>query len=169
MAYSMIGADGKTYGPVESHILVEWARSGRIIPDTGIIDHASGRNFLARDLPELHAIFNPPPVSPNHVPMLHHIPPVPTYLPGHKFGPDGRPLKSKMTAGLLGIFLGSFGIHRFYLGYTGIGMLMLMMSTILAIFTCGGSLLIVGIWGIIDAILCFTGGLTDAEGRPLAD
>ena len=36
-------------------------------------------------------------------------------------GPDGRPLKSKMTAGLPGIFLGSIGVHRFYLGYAGIG------------------------------------------------
>ena len=27
--------------------------------------------------------------------------------------------KSKMTAGLLGIFLGGLGIHNFYLGYTG--------------------------------------------------
>ena len=169
MAYSMIGADGKSYGPVESNVLVDWARSGRIIPSTGIIDHSNGRNFLARDLPELHAIFNPPPISSQHNPMMHQVSHVPVYLPGHKFGPDGRPLKSKMTAGLLGIFLGSFGIHRFYLGYTGIGVLMLMMSTFLAVVTCGGSLLIVGIWGIVDAILCFTGALTDAEGRPLTD
>ena len=27
--------------------------------------------------------------------------------------------KSKLTAGLLGIFLGGFGVHNFYLGYTG--------------------------------------------------
>src|SRR5438105_1560729 len=29
--------------------------------------------------------------------------------------------KSKLAAGLLGIFLGGLGIHRFYLGYTNIG------------------------------------------------
>ena len=29
--------------------------------------------------------------------------------------------KSKLAAGLLGIFLGSFGVHRFYLGFIGIG------------------------------------------------
>ena len=32
---------------------------------------------------------------------------------------NGEP-KSKIVAGLLGVFLGAFGIHRFYLGYTTI-------------------------------------------------
>ena len=34
------------------------------------------------------------------------------------YPPVGTPLKSKMAAGLLGIFLGAFGVHNFYLGYT---------------------------------------------------
>ena len=78
-------------------------------------------------------------------------------------GPDGRPLKSKMTAGLLGIFLGSIGVHRFYLGYTGIGIAQIAVT----IVTCG----IGGIWGLIEGILILTGSpslSTDAEGRPLA-
>ncbi len=35
------------------------------------------------------------------------------------------PVKSKMAAGLLGIFLGGLGIHKFYLGKTGMGILYL--------------------------------------------
>lgn len=35
------------------------------------------------------------------------------------------PIKSKVTAGLLGIFLGSLGVHKFYLGKTGMGILYL--------------------------------------------
>lgn len=35
------------------------------------------------------------------------------------------PIKSKVTAGLLGIFLGGLGIHKFYLGKTGMGILYL--------------------------------------------
>jgi TM2 domain-containing membrane protein YozV/DNA-directed RNA polymerase subunit RPC12/RpoP len=35
------------------------------------------------------------------------------------------PVKNKMVAGLLGIFLGSLGIHKFYLGKTGMGILYL--------------------------------------------
>jgi hypothetical protein len=65
--------------------------------------------------------------------------------------------KSKMVAGLLCLFLGAYGVGRFYLGYTGLGVAQLC--------TCGGC----GIWSIIDAITCFTGKMTDAKGRPLRD
>tara|TARA_X000001036_G_C20422456_1_gene701748 strand:+ start:73 stop:474 length:402 start_codon:yes stop_codon:yes gene_type:complete len=71
--------------------------------------------------------------------------------------------KSKMTAGLLGIFLGSLGIHRFYLGYTGIGVAQICVT----LFTCGfGSL-----WGFIEGILILAGSsiTTDASGKPLVE
>ncbi len=41
--------------------------------------------------------------------------------------------KSKMAAGLLGIFLGAFGVHNFYLGYTGKAIAQLLIS----ILSCG--------------------------------
>ena len=62
-----------------------------------------------------------------------------------------------MVAGLLCLFLGAYGVGRFYLGYTGLGVAQLL--------TCGGC----GIWSIIDAITCFTGKMRDAQGRPLRD
>ena len=168
MPYSIVGGDGNQYGPVEPHVLTEWARDGRIVPTTGIIDHVSGRQFLAKDLPELSAVFAPPPLM---------TPPTPTviaphavlYPPGAKFGPDGRPLKSKLTAGLLGLFFGGLGVHRFYLGYSGIGALQLLLTLVLWLPTCGVSWIVVGIWALIDSIMCFTGSMRDAEGRPLAD
>lgn len=70
--------------------------------------------------------------------------------------------KSKIAAGLLGIFLGGFGIHNFYLGYTGkaVGQL------VLTICSCG----IGGIWGFIEGILILCGNInTDANGVPLKD
>ena len=54
----------------------------------------------------------------------------------------------KLIAGLLGIFLGSFGIHKFYLGYTKEGLILLVAS----IITCG----IAGIIGLIEGILYLT-------------
>jgi hypothetical protein len=71
----------------------------------------------------------------------------------------GEPLsdKQKLIAGLLQLFLGGFGVGRFYLGYTGIGIAQLL--------TCGG----LGIWALIDAILIFVGKVPDAQGRPLRD
>jgi TM2 domain-containing membrane protein YozV len=58
------------------------------------------------------------------------------------------------------VFLGAWGVHRFYLGYTGIGIAMILVT----IFTCG----VGGLWGFIEGILILTGSInTDAEGRPL--
>lgn len=54
----------------------------------------------------------------------------------------------KLAAGLLGILLGSLGIHKFYLGYTTEGIIMLVVS----FFTCG----IMGVVGLIEGILYLT-------------
>ena len=70
--------------------------------------------------------------------------------------------KSKLVAGLLGILLGSLGIHRFYLGYIGIGIAQIAVTLV----TCG----LGGIWGLIEGILILVGNMnTDAQGRPLKE
>jgi TM2 domain-containing membrane protein YozV len=66
---------------------------------------------------------------------------------------------------LLGILLGMFGAHRFYLGYTAVGVVMLMIT----LCTCGIGTIITAPWGIIEGILCLTGSMTDADGRQLTD
>jgi hypothetical protein len=63
--------------------------------------------------------------------------------------------KDWLTALLLSLFLGGLGIDRFYLGYTGLGVLKLL--------TGGGC----GIWWLIDLILIATARLTDISGVPL--
>ena len=68
----------------------------------------------------------------------------------------GDKLKSKLTAILLCFFLGGLGIHRFYLGYTLIGLIQLL--------TFGGFL----IWAIIDFIRLIIDLLKDSEGNELA-
>ncbi len=57
---------------------------------------------------------------------------------------------------LLAMFLGGFGIHRFYVGKIGTGILMLL--------TLGGF----GIWALIDYIIVITDGFTDSEGRVIS-
>lgn len=70
--------------------------------------------------------------------------------------------KSKMAAGLLGIFLGAWGIHNFYLGNTSRGVIQL----VLTLVTCG----VAGIWGFIEGILILCGNInTDAKGNKLKD
>lgn len=81
--------------------------------------------------------------------------------------------KSKVAAGILGIFLGSLGIHNFYLGYTKKAVIQLVLSLVGGIFSCiGGSYLTgaVAIWGIIEGVLILCGSInTDADGVPLSD
>jgi TM2 domain-containing membrane protein YozV len=74
--------------------------------------------------------------------------------------PPGYAQKSRVAAGLLGIFLGTFGAGRFYLGYKKMGWLQLAAS----IFTGG----IGGFWGIIDGIMILKGSVEyDGNGYPL--
>jgi TM2 domain-containing membrane protein YozV len=77
--------------------------------------------------------------------------------------PQGEAVRSKMVAGILGILLGWLGIHRFYLGYTGRGIIMIVVWLLL----CG---VIAWIWGVIEGVMILTGSIDrDAEGRPLKD
>jgi len=79
--------------------------------------------------------------------------------PNYSYG-AAQECKSKLAAGLLGIFLGGFGIHRFYLGYVGIGIVQIIVTLI----TFGFGAL----WGFIEGILILAGGIDkDAQGRPL--
>jgi TM2 domain-containing membrane protein YozV len=84
---------------------------------------------------------------------------------GAPYGVDayGRPLsdKSKLAAGLLQIFLGGFGVGRFYLGYTTIGLLQILVTWL----TCGAG----AIWPLIDGVMILIGNVPDAQGRTLRD
>jgi TM2 domain-containing membrane protein YozV len=81
--------------------------------------------------------------------------------------PDGKPMvdafgrpaspKSRLAAALLAFFLGALGIHRFYVGKIGTGVLM--------IVTLGG----LGIWVIVDIIVILVGSFRDKQNRVLSN
>jgi TM2 domain-containing membrane protein YozV len=99
--------------------------------------------------------------------------------PAAPFGVDpmtGMPLsdKSKLTAGLLQIFLGSFGVGRFYLGTNNIAIAQVCIgaaSLILTVLCLIGIIPLIGvaIWGLVDGIMILNGSVPDQYGRKLRD
>lgn len=76
--------------------------------------------------------------------------------------------KSKLVAGLLGIFLGGLGIHNFYLGFTKKALIQLLVS----VLTCGIGAFPMEIWGLVEGIMILMGkeGYNrDAQGKLLTE
>lgn len=179
--YSVVGVDGQLYGPADINTLKQWCAEGRITPITNLVDPVTGRTLRASDLPDFAGVFAPqaapqpqaptfqqPNYSQNPYPFQNPPGPVQVnnYYGTAVYGPSPR---SKIAAGLLAIFLGGFGIHRFYLGYNAIGVIMLLLSLVGGMVTCGITSAIVGVWALVEGIVIFCGGLNDAEGRPLVN
>ena len=77
--------------------------------------------------------------------------------------------KSKMAAGLLGIFLGYLGIHNFYLGYTNKAIIQLLLGTLGGLL-CGVGTVAAGIWGFVEGIMILTGSISvDGHGVPMKE
>lgn len=77
----------------------------------------------------------------------------PQHVASASTGP--RSDKDYLVTVLLCFFLGTFGVHRFYVGKVGTGLLMLV--------TLGGF----GIWTLIDFIIVVIGNFTDSDGRKI--
>jgi hypothetical protein len=124
------------------------------------------------DIPAVpEAAVTPPPPPPPPAPAA-PAPPAPAYAaPAAAAGlpafPDGKPMvdaqgrpaspKSRLAAALLCWFLGFLGIHRFYVGKAGTGVLM--------IVTLGG----LGVWVLIDFIMILIGSFRDKQERYLSN
>ena len=135
--YKIIGADGKEYGPVSAELLRDWIQQGRVSLQTqarpeGVTDWKPLSSF-----PEFNAISAAPPLM---------SPPI----------KDDR-ASPKIAAGVCGILLGSFGVHKFILGYTGAGLIMLLVT----LLTCFLAAPVMSIIGLIEGILYLT--KSDAE------
>jgi hypothetical protein len=102
----------------------------------------------------------PPPPPPAYAAAPAVAPDVARFPDGKPMvDPQGRPAspKSRLAAALLAWFLGVFGVHRFYVGKIGTGVLM--------IVTFGG----LGLWALIDFIMILVGSFKDKQDRYLSN
>lgn len=74
--------------------------------------------------------------------------------------------KSWVVALLLTFFLGALGVHRFYLGKNGTGLVMLIL-TIASPLTLMLTVGITAIWALVDFILILIGSMKDSDGNEL--
>jgi len=153
--YNIIGGNGEEYGPISFDQVQGWIREGRANAQTMIHTDTSPKWVPLGRCSEFTSLLGGSSVSnPNiNLPMA-----------GLGMARAHHPnAKSKIAAGVLGLLIGSLGIHRFYLGYTGIGIAQVMVT----ILTCG----LGGLWGFIEGIMILTGSsiTTDADGIPLKD
>lgn len=78
--------------------------------------------------------------------------------------------RSRLVAGILGILLGSLGIHNFYLGNNNRGLTQLLITLIAGPLTCGLAAFGTFVWGLVEGIQILTGTVNcDAQGRPLGE
>jgi TM2 domain-containing membrane protein YozV len=136
--YRIIGKDGQQYGPVTAEQLRGWMAEGRANAQTQVqADGAQDWKPLG-SLPEFATDLRPPPISGAAPPTI--LPP--------PCAADPR-ASNKLPAGICGILLGSLGIHKFILGYTGAGLIMLLVT----ILTCGIGGCVMHVIGLIEGII----------------
>ena len=64
-----------------------------------------------------------------------------------------RKSKSHVAAGLLAIFLGIFGVHKFYLGYNKAGFIMLAVTVLGSVFTLGIAGAVIQVISLIEGVM----------------
>ena len=136
--YRIVGKDGQQYGPVTAEQLRNWIAENRANAQT--LAQAEGTQDWKPlgSFPEFAADLKPPPLS--------------ATAPATITPPPAAPVpraSNKIAAGICGILLGSLGIHKFILGYTGAGLIMLLVT----VLTCGVGGCVMHLIGLIEGIV----------------
>ena len=132
--FKIIGADGQQYGPINADQIRRWHAENRVRAETLVQAEGSLDWKPLSAYPEFADIKSVPPTI---------VPPV------SSFPPANPRASNKIPAGVCGVILGGFGVHKFVLGYTGTGLLMLLLS----VLTCGALYPLMHLIVLIEGIL----------------
>jgi TM2 domain-containing membrane protein YozV len=135
--YRIIGIDGQQYGPIAPEQIRRWLAESRVNAQTLAQMEGTQDWKPLVSFPEFAADFKAPSASTSAPP------------PANSATPRAG---SKIPAGICGILLGSLGIHKFILGYTGAGLIMLLVS----LLTCFIASPIMHLIGLIEGIIYLT-------------
>jgi len=139
--YKIIGADGQPYGPVSAEQVRRWIAENRVNAKTLIQPEGAQDWRVVSNFPEFAADLKP-------VPPLVSAPPLGAPPPSAV----ASRASNKVAAGICGILLGSLGIHKFILGYSGAGLIMLLVT----LLTCGLASPVMHLIGLIEGIIYLT-------------
>lgn len=139
--YKIIGKDGQQYGPVSAEQLRVWIAENRANAQSLVQTDGTQDWKPLGSLPEFAADLKPPTFATTPLTVT---PPSPT--------PNSR-ASNKIPAGICGILLGSLGVHKFLLGYTGAGLIMLLVSILGGVLTCGVAACVMGLIGLVEGII----------------
>lgn len=156
----------QVYGPFSSLEMDEMARTGRLLPFDVILDRNRQVLGLAQSQPWIAV----KPVIPQASPVVEAVAApevkaqpagvqqlVPGSHEGHSQTDNYRDFVSKkIPAGVLGILLGFLGIHKFYLGFNTAGIVMLLVSIVGGVVTCGVAPFAIAVIGLVEGIIYLT-------------
>jgi TM2 domain-containing membrane protein YozV len=130
--YKIVGVDGQQYGPVSAEEIRRWIADKRVNAQT-LVQMEGAQEWkplgsFSEFASELKSV--PPPIAPPPSAVASRA-------------------SNKIPAGICGILLGSLGIHKFILGYTGAGLVMLLAT----ILTCGIAGVVLHLIGLIEGII----------------
>ena len=69
---------------------------------------------------------------------------------------DNNANSKKILAGIMGILFGTFGVHKFVLGYSTPGVIMLVITLAGGVVTCGVASFVMSVIGLIEGIIYLT-------------
>jgi TM2 domain-containing membrane protein YozV len=128
--YKIIGTDGRQYGPVSADQIRQWLAQSRV-------------NLQTMALAEGAIDWKPLSLFPEFASELKPAPPA---MPSYGSNPRAS---NKIGAGVCGILLGGLGIHKFILGYTSAGLIMLLVS----VLSCFALAPVIHLIGLVEGII----------------